>query len=515
RDVMRELGKDIAKERGYRVKGFSTTAEGVKQMRESMKFSSNIYQHLDQMETKIAAGQTVRPGKELWVVENVSQMGAENLIRLQQAARYVGARMVLVADRQENSIAWGNMPSLLAEQGIATIDFDKANRSLNPEINQATDKLTQGKIEDALAHISPMMSEVRDLDNQTNDRTIRLNVIAKAWLNLAPADRTKTAVVIPDYFSRNKVDVQIRRGLQSEGVLQGSALTTAFYRNANLDPFEKKVATNYKPGQVVQFESQRPGIEKGAYYTVEAVNKSGNELILVSVEAGHRVTINASEIAGSRNNSVQVFHVEQKQVQKGETLRFTRTVPADKVESADGKGVSSKMIGTVEALDGTKLTLRLANNRLVTVDAASWKHMEWGYTNNMFNIKDKQFDNVITLMESWKKQFATQEALHNALTKTAVNLRIVTDDKAKLLDSLRSTPGFRQTALHDRKVSITKSDMAAFDKQFGTGLGFGMRSLMKLEAAVDKAVTTTMDKVIQKSQVVGEKVSQFTRQKSL
>lgn len=144
-------------------------------------------------------------------------MGAENLIRLQQAARYVGARMVLVADRQENSIAWGNMPSLLAEQGIATIDFDKANRSLNPEINQATDKLTQGKIEDALAHISPMMSEVRDLDNQTNDRTIRLNVIAKAWLNLAPADRTKTAVVIPDYFSRNKVDVQIRRGLQSEG----------------------------------------------------------------------------------------------------------------------------------------------------------------------------------------------------------------------------------------------------------------------------------------------------------
>lgn len=67
----------------------------------------------------------------------------------------------------------------------------------------------------------------------------------------------------------------------------------------------------------MQFESQRPGIEKGAYYTVEAVNKAGNELILVSLEAGHRVTINAADIAGSRNNSVQVFHVEQKQIQKG------------------------------------------------------------------------------------------------------------------------------------------------------------------------------------------------------
>ncbi len=356
-----------------------------------------------------------------------------------------------------------------------------------------------------------MMSEVRDLDNQNNDRTIRLNVIANSWLNLSPEDRAKTAIVIPDYLSRNKVDVQIRRGLQSEGVLQGTPLTTALYRNANLDPFEKKVATNYKPGQVVQFESQRPGIEKGAYYTVEAVNKAGNELILVSLEAGHRVTINAADIAGSRNNSVQVFHVEQKQIQKGETLRFTRTVPADKLESADGKGVSSKMTGSVVSLDGTKVTLRLANNRQVTVDAASWKHMEWGYSNNMFNIKDKQFDNVITLMESWKKQFATQEALHNALTKTAVNLRIITDDKEKLLDSLRTNPGFRQTALQDRKVSITKSDMAAFDKQFGTGLGFGMRSLMKLEAAVDKAVTSTVSKVVEKTREVAQK----TRQKSL
>lgn len=59
--------------------------------------------------------------------------------------------------------------------------------------------------------------------------------------------------------------------------------------------------------------------------------------------------------------------------------------------------------------------------------------MEWGYTYNMFNIKDKQFDNVVTVMESWKKNFATQESLHNALTKTGVNLRIITDDKAKLL----------------------------------------------------------------------------------
>lgn len=511
RDVMRELGKDIAKERGYRVKGFSTTAEGVRQLREHIKFSGNIYQHLDMMEQRIAERQTLKSGKELWVVENVSQMGAENVIRLQQAARYAGARLVLVADRQENSLAWGNMPSLLTEQGITNIDFDFANRSLNPVINQVSEKMLQGKLDEALNHISPMVSEVRDPHNASNDRKVRLNVLADAWLNLSSQDREKTAVIIPDYFSRNKVDVEIRKGLQKEGTLSGSAMNTDFYRNANLDPFEKKSAVNYTVGQVLMFESQKPGIEKGGYYSVEAIDKGGNILRLRSVADGSRVNINASDIAGSRNNSVQVFHVDKKQIQQGEKLRFTRSIPADKLVSGDGKSVPSKSLGVVESISGSVLNVRLANNRVISVDADKWRHMEWGYTHNMFNVKDKQFDNVITLMESWKKNFATQESLHNALTKTAVNLRIITDDKAKLFDNLRITPGFRQTALQDRKVSMTKRDMDNFDKQFGTGLSFGSRTMMKLEAAVDKAVATTLSRVVEKTQEVMQK----TRQKSL
>lgn len=151
------------------------------------------------------------------------------------------------------------------------------------------------------------------------------------------------------------------------------------------------------------FESQKPGIEKGGYYSVEAIDKGGNILRLRSVADGSRVNINASDIAGSRNNSVQVFHVDKKQIQQGEKLRFTRSIPADKLVSGDGKSVPSKSLGVVESISGSVLNVRLANNRVISVDADKWRHMEWGYTHNMFNVKDKQFDNVITLMESWKK----------------------------------------------------------------------------------------------------------------
>lgn len=55
--------------------------------------------------------------------------------------------------------------------------------------------------------------------------------------------------------------------------------------------------------------------------------------------------------------------------------------------------------------------------------------------------------------------------------------------------------------------------MDKFDKQFLYGLSFGSRTLMKLEAAVDKAEIPTIDKAIQKSKVVEQKINQFTRQK--
>ncbi|WP_213731145.1 AAA family ATPase, partial [Citrobacter freundii] len=86
----------------------------------------------------------------LWVVENVSQLGAEDLLRLQQVARYAAARLVLVADKQESSLSWGNVPTLLAEQGITTFNFDKSTAALNPSINAASEKLIQGKVDDAL-----------------------------------------------------------------------------------------------------------------------------------------------------------------------------------------------------------------------------------------------------------------------------------------------------------------------------------------------------------------------------
>ncbi len=321
--------------------------------------------------------------------------------------------------------------------------------------------------------------------------------------------------MVPNYFARNKVNEQIREGLQQQGILKGTELKTSLYSNANLDPFQKKEAASYRVGQVLQFESNRPGIEKGESYRIEGINKNTNELELTSLTNGNRLTFSAEAIAGSRNNSVHVFHVNEKGLQQGEKIRFTRSTPADKLVNSDGKSIPSKTNGVIEHIDGSHIRVMLSSGRQVTVDTEQWKHIEYGYTQSLYNVKDKRFENVITIMESGKKLFSSQETLHNALTKASLNLRIITDSKAKLLEGLQSNKGFRQTALQNRQVSIDKHELASFDKQFGMGLSPASRNMLRMESAVDKAVGVTKTAILEKAKTITTKIQQVTRQKSL
>jgi len=395
---------------------------------------------------------------------------------------------------------------------ISTVQLEQATRSRNANINLASDAIAQGKIDKALEHIGGMIESVNAGDNHAEGRQARIDTLSSTYLNLGKADRDKTAIVVPDYFTRNKVDLQIREGLRQEGKLQGDGLKTTLYRNANLDPMEKRRAQYYKAGQVVEFESARNGAQKGEYFTITAANPQTNMLTLQSHATGKPIVIDADNIAGSRGNSIRVYHVDEKTVTVGEEIRFNRTANKERLIEAD-KNIPTKLTGVIKQIDGSVIQLQMQNGREVTVDTNAFKHMEYGYTHNFYDLKDKRFENVVTLMESSKKHFATQAALHNVLTKSTLNLRVVTDNKEKLIDSLRHQDGFQQIALNSRKVSISKNELQQFDKSFGLGLTPVNRGLAKLENAFSSAVTHTRNRVVEKVSEVRKEIQQPQRQK--
>ncbi|MCX8966584.1 conjugative relaxase [Erwinia psidii] len=512
KDLMRGVGRSLAETSGYKVRMFSTNTEGVNQLRENVRDAQNVYAHVSRIEERIALNDRVKTKKEVWVVENASQLGSDDMLRLQQTARYAGARIMLVADRSENALSWGNVPALLMQNDVSVVNLDQSLRSRNADINLATDSIALGKIDEALKHIDGMIETINAGDDHAEGKKARILALANTYLNLPKNDREKTAVVIPDYFTRNKVDALIRKGLAVEGRLKGEELTTTLYRNANLDPMEKRRAQYYKSGQVIEFESARSGAEKGEYFTVTSANPQTNMLTLTSISTGKALTLNADEIAGSRGNSVRVYHVEEKSISVGEEIRFNKTALKERLIDAD-KNVPTKLAGKVTGIKDNIIHLTMQNGREVRLDTNNFKHLEYGYTSNFYDLKDKRFENVVTLMESGKKHFATQAALQNVLTKSTLNLKIVTDNKGKLFDSLRHQNGFQQIALDSKKVSINKNELAQFNKTFGLGLSPVNRGLARLENAFSQAVQVARNKVMEKVAERKVEVPQPQRQK--
>ncbi|HDL7923674.1 TPA: hypothetical protein PXP87_002833, partial [Yersinia enterocolitica] len=85
--------------------------------------------------------------------------------------------------------------------------------------------------------------------------------------------------------------------------------------------------------------------------------------------------------------------------------------------------------------------------------------------------------------------FATQNALHNTLSRSTHNLIVITDNKEKLFDTLRANTGFQKMALDNKKVSVTQADIKNFDELWGKSLSPFEKRITRLELAVSKAVS--------------------------
>ncbi|CDH02243.1 MobF family relaxase [Xenorhabdus bovienii] len=496
KNLLRTVGKSIAEHQEYKVHAFSTNNTGIKQMKEDgMKNAMSIFFHMDRIEKSIAKGEPLKGRRQLWYVENVSTLGAEETLRLQRLARFSGARLIMVADKNENALSWGAVPTLLNHHGMHTVNFNAVVMAHNPEINKASDALVKGQIEDSLTALSPMVHEI-DSRITAEAKTERIGVVKDTYLNLSIEEREQTAIILPDHHTRHAVNSMIRDGLKAEKSLVDDGIETTVYRQVMLDPFEKKEARFYKADMVLEAESTTQNGIKGDKFTIVDVDKKNNTLELKSLSDDKSLIIKTKDIPTSKGNGFISYAVESREIVKGEKIRLTRAFPLPKKKGANKGGYLPKnaeaIVKDINISTGD-LTLTLKNGQQITLNTQQWKHYEWGYTHNHYQVKDSAYKQVITIMESWKKHFATQNALHNTLTRSTHNLTIITDNKEKLFDTLRTNTGFQKMALDNKKVSVTKTDIKKFDELWGKSLNPFEKSITRLELAVNKAVSKFVD----------------------
>lgn len=478
--AFRTVGAAILADAGYKVRAFGVSAKTCDDIAQAQLRGGNIKAWLTQLEKRAANGQKTNNSKDIWLIEDSALLDAKTILDISRFARYTGARTIFMGNELENSLSWGNSLELLRSQKVQIIQSTGKSLSQDENVSKAALSFREGRVADALHSVEQLMHEVNH-SITVKDKSIRHDVIAQSYLSMPVDERKDVAVIIPDRVTNDAVTDQIRSGLKKEGLISEDKVSVITEHAVFLTNIEKTDARMYKEGYTVR-------LPNSPMLTVTEVHKENNSLVLVD-ESGQSYRLHGTDLSGA-NVGLKV----KKSFSDGDKVIFTKPLPKEKVipinskSKADLRGVKNKAEGVVREYDhnSKKMTVELANGRVIGVNPHEFPHISHNYVSNTFSLKSGEAkSHALVLLESNKTHTLTHEQIHGILSNVKGSVRIITDNKEKALSSLGNNPGFRQSALAARQVIVTSKDRAAdFSKELGSMMGGSAKIGMKIREHV-------------------------------
>jgi ATP-dependent exoDNAse (exonuclease V) alpha subunit len=211
------------------------------------------------------------------LVDEASQLGTRDMLRVFDVAEAVGARVLLVGDRKQNrSVTAGEPLKLLEENaGLKVAEVTEILRQKG-DYKKAAKALSEGRTEEGFAELDKLgwIKQVPDGD--------RYKQLADAYLAAVAGKKkdgqTKSALVVSmTHAEANRITDAVRAGLKAQGKL-GEERIVKGWVPAHLTDTQKADATEYEPGDLLQFHQNAPGYKKGSRLIVDEAVKPPTEL---------------------------------------------------------------------------------------------------------------------------------------------------------------------------------------------------------------------------------------------
>ena len=211
------------------------------------------------------------------LVDEASQLGTRDMLRVFDAADAVGARVILVGDRrQHRSVSAGEPLKLLEEKaGLKVVEVTEILRQQG-DYKKAAEALSEGRTEDGFEELDKLgwIKQVADADRYKQLADAYLSAVAEK----KPDGRSKSALVVSmTHAEANKITDAIRTGLKAKGKL-GEERIVKGWVSAHLTDAQKADATEYEPGDLLQFHQNAPGYNKGSRLIVGEGGEPPTEL---------------------------------------------------------------------------------------------------------------------------------------------------------------------------------------------------------------------------------------------
>ncbi|MBX9623997.1 MAG: relaxase domain-containing protein [Gemmataceae bacterium] len=355
------------------------------------------------------------------LVDEASQLGTRDMHSVFTVAEAVNARVVLVGDRrQHKSVTAGEPLRLLEERsGLPVAEVTEILRQQG-DYKKAAGYLSEGRIGDAFAELDKL-KWVREVSD-----TERYRELADAYL-AAGKERTKdgkqkTALVVsPTHAEAARVTDAVRKALKKDGTLKDER-TVATYVAAHLTDAQKADATEYEPGDLIQFHQNARGHTKGTRLVV------GNAVAPPTDLAAR----------------FEVYRSRPLALAAGDRIRVTSGG-----KTKDGKHrLSNGSLFTVEGFTA-KGDIRVNDGWVIDKD---FGHLTHGYVTTSHASQGATVHKVFVAASAESLKATDQRTAYVAVTRGKEQAVIFTDDREELLKAAtRSDTSLSATELVDSK----------------------------------------------------------------
>jgi conjugative relaxase-like TrwC/TraI family protein len=340
------------------------------------------------------------------LVDEASLVGTRDMQQVFDVADKNNARVILVGDRrQHRSVTAGEPLKLLEERaGLPVAEVTEILRQQG-DYKKAAMAMSQGRTEQAFDELDRLGWIKQQADSDRNQ------LLAAAYLSAVkekkkPGEYKSALVVSPTHAEGERITAAIRDGLKARGTLEDERIVTAWVP-AHLTDAQKSDATEYSPGDLLQFQQNAKGFKKGSRLIVSEGKTPPIELA----------------------NRFEVYRPAELALSVGDRVRIT----------AGGKTRDGKH--------------RLSNGSLMTVQGFTKKgdiivdhgwvidrrfgHLTHGYVVTSYASQGVTVDKVFVGLSSESLPATNQRTAYVALTRGKEQAQIFTDDRYELLRAMK------------------------------------------------------------------------------
>lgn len=339
------------------------------------------------------------------LVDEASQLGTRDMLRVFEKAEALSARVILVGDRlQHRSVTAGEPLKLLQETaGLKVAEVTEILRQQG-DYKIAAQALSEGRTEDGFTELDKLgwIKQVYDTERYKQLSAVYLAAVAERKKN----GQDKTALVVsPTHAEAERITQAIRAGLKAQGKLGPERIVNGWV-SSHLTDAQKADATEYEPGDLLQFHQNAPGYQKGSR---------------VVVKDGTKIPV---ELA----NRFEMYRATQFALSAGDRVRVT----------AGGKTKDGKH----RLSNGSLLTVQgFTKHGDIVVDHGwvidrDFGHLTHGYVVTSHASQGVTVDKVFVGIASESLPATCQRTAYVAVTRGKEQAQIFTDDREALLKAV-------------------------------------------------------------------------------